>query len=47
VVGDGHLVCVSAQVFQHCLGMIEGALGIDDPLFLEELVDQIIVVSID
>ncbi len=40
VIGDGHLVGVSSQVFQHGFGMSKRPLGVYHPLFLKELIDQ-------
>ena len=43
VIGDGHLVGVPAQVFQHGFGMTKWTLGVHDPVFLEELIDQFLL----
>jgi len=40
-IGDGHAVGVAAQVAQHLGRLSEGRLGIDDPLFMAQLLDPL------
>ena len=42
VVGDGHAVGVAAEVTQHMLGAAERRLGVDVPVLVAKLLDQLI-----
>ena len=41
VVGDGHAMRVASEIVDDLLGSAKGGLGIDDPVFAIELIDQL------
>jgi hypothetical protein len=41
MVGDGDAVRIASEIVQNMLGTAEGWLGIDDPVLLEELAEEL------
>jgi hypothetical protein len=41
MVGDGDAVGVAGQVVEHMVGSAEGWLGVDDPVLLTELAEEV------
>ena len=40
MVGDSYTMSVAAKIIKHLIEIIERYLGVNDPVFLQELVDQ-------
>ena len=42
MVGDGDAMCVAGQIVENVFGAAEGWLGVDDPVLLAELPEEIV-----